>query len=544
MRTVFSALLALLLMPALHAETYYLDQKSAAANPDGSQSNPWTTLEQMQTALAAKPGGGGGDVVRIAPGEYGNYIEGAAPNDQTAAAFQREIPARAEWLKLEAADPNQPPVLDYLQIYGNKSAWLHFEGITVRSKPPHPRAAVFLSNAAKINFSKCKIFAEDDESSLPNGFGGNADDLTIENCEVFHVTAGLSLQGQNLTIRNCHVHNIASSALKIGESSNVLLEDNYIHHQVPRIVRLFLHGEVKGSFQKGDKVVQDETGAKGTVYTVSQDKIEVIPENTVKILFALGKTVRPAAGGDGVESLTKVIPSDLSHGSGLSLRSSDLTARNNVVHNFGSTGAIVLYPGKKGEVYRNILLENNLVFDPLTRHLVLGGLGENIVVRHNTLPHGDIQLFSAEGQDLSGVTVENNICTGITVMNGEDLPTLKASNNILSWVLSRKPRQSFTSYDSYPESLFVPSSGANQQDFRDLFVNFDEKDFRLKSGSQAVGRAKPNDSSTTDLTGFARDKQPDIGSFEEGAKAVPLIPPLGPTERRDPAEGNSDAEGS
>lgn len=519
-------------MPALQAEIFYLDQKSTAANPDGSQSKPWATLEQMQTALAAKPGGGGGNVVRIAPGEYGSYIEGAAPNDQTVAAFQRETPARTEWLKLEAADSTQPPVFDFLQIYGNKSAWLHFEGITIRSKPPHPRAAVFLDNSAKISFSKCKIFAEDDESGLPNGFGGNADDLTIEDCEVSQVSAGLSLQGQNLTIRNCHVHNIASSALKIGEGSNILLEGNYIHHQVPRIVRLFLHGEMKGTFKKGDEVVQDETGAKGTVYTVSDDKIEVSPENTVKILFALGKTVRPVDGGDGIESLTKVIPSDLTHGSGLSLRSSDLTARNNVIHNFGSTASIFLYPGKNGEVYRNILLENNLAFDSLTRHLVLSALGENIVVRHNTLPHGDIQLFSGEGQDLSGVTIENNICTGITVMDGEDLPTLKASNNILSWVLSRKPRQNFTSYDSYPDSLFLPSSEA----FTDLFVNFAEKDFRLKSGSQAVGRAKPNASSATDLTGFARDKQPDIGCFEEGAKAIPLTPPLGPTERRDRVE--------
>ena len=536
MRTVFLVILALLLTPALQAETFYLDQKSTAPNPNGSESRPWATLEQMQTALAAKSGGGSGDVVRIAPGEYGSYIEGAAPNDQTVAAFQRETPARTEWLKLEAADPTQPPVFDFLQIYGNRNAWLHFEGIEVRSKPPHRAWAVFLRNAANIRFSGCKILAEDDGSQWPDGVGGGADDLTIENCEVSHVNAALSVAGQNLTIRGCHIHNIASSALKIGQSSNVLLEGNYIHHQVPRIVRLFLHGEVKGSFKKGDQVVQDETGAKGEVYTVSEDKIEVTPESTVKILFALGKTVRPVDGGEGVESLTKVIPSDLSHGSGLSLRSSDLTARNNVIHNFGSTAAIFLYPGKKGEVYRNILLENNLVFDPLTRHLVLNALGENIIVRHNTLPHGDIQFFSDEGQDLSGVTVENNIFTGITVMKGEDLPTLKASNNILSWVLSRAPRQSFTSYDSYPDSLFLPSAETDPQPFTDLFVNFAEKDFRLKAGSQAVDRAKPDTSPVTDLTGFARDKNPDIGCFEEGAKAILLTPPLGPTERLDWAD--------
>jgi|GEM_PF-6231320 len=538
MRTTLPLILFLLLTQALRAETYYLDLKSTATDPDGSQSHPWTTLEQMQTTLAGKPGGGSGDVVRIAPGEYGNYIEGVAPNDTAAAPFQRALPLRTEWLKLEAADPSQPPVFDFIQLYGNKNAWLRFEGITVRSKPPHRPWAVYLRSVAKVHFSKCKIFAEDDGTEWPDGVGGGAEDLTFENCEVSHVTAALSVGGKNLTIRNCHIHDIASSALKIGEgSSQVLLEGNYIHHQSPRIVRLFLYGEVKGSLKKGSKVVQDETGAKGEVYTVSKDKIEVTPESTIKILFALGKPVRLADGGDGVDSLTKVIPSDLSHGSGLSIRSSDLIARNNVIHNFGSTAAVTLYPDKKkGLSYHDIVLENNLIFDPLTRHMVLDGLGDNIVIRHNTLPHGDIQLYAAEGKDLSGVTVENNIFTGITVMKAGDIPTLKASNNILFWVLSREPRKSFTSYEGYPGSLFLHSAETGQQAFTDLFVNFAEKDFRLKPGSRAVDRAKPDASPSTDLTGFARDSHADIGCFEEGAKAVPLTPPLGPTEKVDRAE--------
>lgn len=527
MKTALPALLILLLSHALQAGIYYLDQKSTAPDPDGSRSRPWATVEQMQTALAEKSGGGSGDVVRIAPGEYGNYVEGVAPNDETAATFQRQVPPRTEWLRLEALDPSQPPVFDHIQVYGNKNAWLHFEGITVHSRPPHRRCAVHLREAANIRFSKCRILAEDDGSQPPEGVGGEVDDFTFEKCEVSHVSNALSVRGQNLTIRNCHIHHIAASALKIGEgSSRVLLEGNYIHHQIPRIVRLYLYGEVKAPFKKGDKVVQDETGARGQVYSVSKDKIEVTPENTLRIRFAPGKTVRMSGGSEGVASPTKIIPSDLSHGSGLSLRCSDLTGRNNVIHNFGSTAGIFLYPAKKGTVHRNILLENNLVFDPLTRHLVLTDLGENILVRHNTLPHGDIQLYAAGGHDLSGVTVENNICTGITVMKDADLPTLKASNNILSWVLSRNPRKSFSSYERHAGSIFIGSDS-----IADLFVNFDEKDFRLKKGSRAIGRAKPDSSPSTDLTDFARDNQPDIGCFEEGANATVLIPPLGSAEQ-------------
>lgn len=302
-------------------------------------------------------------------------------------------------------------------------------------------------------------------------------------------------------------------------------------------MRLFLYGEVKGPLKKGDKVVQDETGAEGQVYTVSQDKIEVTPVKTTEIQFASGKPVRLSDGAEALGSLTKIIPSDLSHGSGLSLRCSNLVARNNVIHNFGSIAGVTLYPDKrKGSTYHDITLENNLIFDPLTRHMVLDGLGENIVIRHNTLPHGDIQLYASEGKDLSGVRVENNICTGITTMKAGDIPTLKASNNIHYWVLSREPRKSFTSYDDYRGSLFLPAGEAGNQSLKELFVNFEEKDFRLKAGSRAVGQTRPAGSPSTDLTGFARDNPPDIGCFEKGAKAIPLNPPLGPTERMERSE--------
>lgn len=63
---------------------------NSTPNPDGSALKPWKTLGQMQEALAGKPGAGGGDVVRIAPGEYGAFIEGVGPKDESLRVVQRQ----------------------------------------------------------------------------------------------------------------------------------------------------------------------------------------------------------------------------------------------------------------------------------------------------------------------------------------------------------------------------------------------------------------------------------------------------------------------
>lgn len=530
-------ILLLVLLCGLDAATYHLDQASTAEQPDGSQAMPWKTLAQMQATLAASPGAGGGAVVRIAPGDYGDYIEGVAPNDESALAFQRLTPRREDWLRLEAADPARPPMFRYLQIYGNRSAKLHLHGIVFLSKPPHLHpAVVVLRHCAGVRFTACRISAEDDGTGLPEGVSGvqQVEDLAFENCEIHHVEAGLSIGAKKLLVRNCEFHDLSSSALKIGnEASQTILEGNYIHHQIPRIIRLFLYGAIVGQFKKGDVVVQEGTGAKGSVYTVLKDRIEVTPTNKLRILFALGKPVRLQAGGEGMGPLTKVEPSDLTHGSGLSLRCSDLIARGNVIHNFGSTAAIFLYPDKADatHVYHDILIENNLVFDALTRHIALGDLGRNIVIRNNTVPTGDIQLYTQKGQDLSGVQVINNICTGIVSMSASDLPTLKAANNLAHTVISRTPRQIHNAFAGYPDSIFLPDDDAGHQAFAGLFLDFAKRDFRLREGSRAIGGARKEAVPATDLTGGSRDAQPDIGCFELNAKGIRLVPPLGPTAK-------------
>jgi hypothetical protein len=52
-------------------------------------------------------------------------------------------------------------------------------------------------------------------------------------------------------------------------------------------------------------------------------------------------------------------------------------------------------------------------------------------------------------------------------------------------------------------------------------------DFRLKAGSPAIGAARAADAPTKDLLGRKRDKKPDIGAYEFGAKEEPAVSEIG-----------------
>jgi hypothetical protein len=433
----------------------------------------------------------------------------------------------------------RPPVFRFVQVYNNRDARVHLHGLAFHSRPPHRNSAlVHLRMAAHLRFTDCSFSADDDESDLPAAVYAATEvtDLTFERCRIRGTGIGIAAGAERFVVRDCELSDLAGSALMIGHNGrDVLLEGNYIHHQRPRIVRLFLVGPRTVPVQRGDRLVQEETGAEGVVYSVREDRIEVTPPNKVRILFAPSRAVRQANGAEALGPLTDVLPSDLSHGSGLSIRCSDLTARNNVIHNYGSTAAIFVYPNSAvpRHAYRNITIENNLIFDPLTRHVVVNQPGENIVVRNNTVPHGDIQFYPAEGRDLSGVTVVNNICTGLLSMTAESLPTLRASYNIVHWVMSRQPRQTHRSFDAFPGMWFVPEDDAGRRAFAELFVDFEARDFRLREGGRAVGFGMAGSAPATDLRGQARRDPPDAGALAIGGDPVRLTPPLGPMPRTD-----------
>jgi parallel beta helix pectate lyase-like protein len=518
MRSLVAVLAVILCALSARADTYYLDAHAKGPGFEGSQDKPWQTVEQMQTFLAAKEGHGSGDTVLIAPGEYGDFIDGAHANHKVTADIQRKVLSRTDWLVLKAQDAKPPPRFSYIQVYGRRDAYLEFNGLHAHSKPPHDRRSIVsIRIAGKVRIINCEVSATVDETRLPSGIqcGQGAKDIHIEGSRVHHTSVGMSIGAEKLIVRNNEVHHCASSGIQTHGGTGTLLESNYVHHQFPRIVRIRVYGEISGNFKKGDAIIQEDTGAKATVYIVRKDYLEVTPRNKIKYEFVEGKPARAVKGESRVGPLTQVRSADLSHGSGLSIRSLDLTARGNIIHNYGSSAGIFVYPIRKP--YKNLLFENNLVFDSITRSVVLNDIAENVVFRNNTFS-GAVHAYVHKEFDGSGFHFYNNISGGIVVWKSDELGRFNEGKNILQVVNTRKPYKRLTSIGPGSSSVVLGQDAAGKKRFEELFVDFAGKDFRLKEGCPAIDSADPKKTPATDLSGHERGEKPDAGCFELGTK--------------------------
>jgi hypothetical protein len=141
------------------------------------------------------------------------------------------------------------------------------------------------------------------------------------------------------------------------------------------------------------------------------------------------------------------------HSSAISVRSGDLVIRQNILHDIGSSSGIMFYERDAAggeDVYENILLENNVMYDIENRNVLrLDYLGDNIVVRNNTIigRYRDINTGTyrlctalatnlANGYDGTGLSVYNNIFAGAVWLPG---PANTANNIYWSLALLDDP---------------------------------------------------------------------------------------------------------
>ena len=143
------------------------------------------------------------------------------------------------------------------------------------------------------------------------------------------------------------------------------------------------------------------------------------------------------------------------HASIISIRSSELTIRGNILHGMGTSSGMMMYsPDAAGgeDVYRDIIIENNAMYDIENPYgLRIFNLGENIVLRNNLfyshIRGGDcsgttndaryryqtaLNIESlAVGYDGSGLALYNNIFIGIS-----NLPSTVVERNNIYWALN------------------------------------------------------------------------------------------------------------
>lgn len=288
------------------------------------------------------------------------------------------------------AAPGAAPIIDGMNI--SNSAYIEFNGFSIYSTSK--KDLITISNTNNLKLANCKISSD--------RWSRNSSNL---------VTAMLISGSTNVEISNSKFFEIGRG-VQIASSSNVTLNNNFITVKGGSGIQ-YLPGNTN--------VVIDSNHIRGEAYTP-------YPEDPLAF--------------------------NSPHQSAISLRTGNITIKNNIIHGLGTSSGIMTYePDAAGNTlsYDNILIENNSIYDISNIVLRFYNAGENISIRNNLLysriRQGECNgrtndaryMYEtalavhnlAETSDGSGISLFNNIFIGAVFVP----TTIREGNNIF-WSLS------------------------------------------------------------------------------------------------------------
>ena len=493
------------------AADYYIDPVDGNDVNVGSSALPWKTIDYGQSddsGIAA------GDTVYLKEGNYGDveFRNGVTHFGDVIYGTSWDSPITY----IAVTDANV--VFDSLLLYahGDESTtarYLIIEDVEINSSSSGDSAVIFTSASSVklINLtiigkwgtyadttSEYGIQIREAHNSLP------LSDVFVEDCNVTHVKNAVDISGDcnEIIIRDNIFHDMTSSALKVSEtgittSGNILIEGNHIYNQYPK----------------------------------------------------------EESSGNSAET----------HGSGISIRSSGITVRRNVIHSYGNTRAIRFYQEIYPTVgYSNMLIENNLVYDTINFTCVeLLDIGTNCKFNNNTLIGSYVPTrLSGTGRYDAGLDIDssgnyttgsgfefkNNVIVGRVDVNMAEPYAFDEDNNII-WghaesiiVGSNTVILTYgadtdvleindVNYFEGSGNFFIGGAAFDTYAFHEVnygsgaqHINLTDE-YKLASGSTAIGFADPCYAPSTDLAGVTRDTStPDAGCYEYVAGDTPSIP--------------------
>lgn len=435
------------ILAMITGQAYYLDaQNGDDLSGDGSADLPWQTLAKVQSVAIS------GDGVFLRDGSYGAYVENSS--------------GRSGYIIYINEEGHQPVISHirsrfttardvYLLFYGIKIApdWVDPAGDSAW-QDSHPGSTdPHYADSQSGTYVKTANAVDTQYSNH----------LRFINCEVRGTNRHLTIYGfyvwycQELVIKNCHLHTLSRGI-------------NYQHSSDVKILYNHIHGINSTFIQSG--------------FDCSWVRIE--GNHCYDSNWSPTEDWCPRA------------PGHTYHASYISIRSGGLKIRNNIFHDGGTSATFMLYAQQTDcpDVYNDILIENNLIYDPQTRNgLRLFRIGRNIVVCNNILvgrlrydaPDGPQQygtVFNlesvADGYDASGLSVYNNIFVGMAGF-GRWFDNINEGGNIY-WSALTTPAPNynwvFLNQDNLPNASKVLSwqNGMTPDYFNDRFFR-DQPDF-------------------------------------------------------------------
>ena len=294
-------------------------------------------------------------------------------------------------------DDGHEPVLDKLEFNYFQDRYLTFNNITVIA-PDHSDYSNAYDGVVRILISSCIRIVNCTVRGrfVRDGSGGLTENgLIIRNNDR---TTGQS----DILIEGCDISGSYAGLRAMGEiRDNIIIRNNNIH----RVASTFL-----------------------SVATYADRNSEILVEGNH--LHDRRKSINA---GDG------------SHGAGMYFGGHHITIRGNVLHDFGGSGSISAYGTYvPDDGYKDILIENNLIYDPQgTMQLTFYGITADVIVRNNTFIGWDKGIYSDHNKygtvakfipfDLingaTNVQIYNNIFAGLALYD-ENLGDFTEDNNI------------------------------------------------------------------------------------------------------------------
>ncbi len=430
----------------------------------GSDENPGTAAQPLQSIEAAVARATGGDTILLQPGEYGPIERRGGPGQHL--FTERYVTIRP--------GPNVTDSRKHISIervrFGVRSGtltgegrkgvfdlWLRVEGIRIVD-------GVYVYGGRHLEVSNCRIERVGPHVGSPENIEkfavnfGAGDDLTVRDSQITHTAGGVILSGSRNRAVGCDIHDVTHDGVRCVSSKDSLVENCRIYNLDDGV---------------------DDGDPRGEGWNRHCDAVHIFI---------------PGPGVDGAQN-------------------SRLTIRGNAMYNCESQ-AIQFnnYFRHKDLWNEDVVIENN-VFGPTRANVVnLADPVDGIVFRNNTFVH------FPEGRSFPGLgrTIH---CENHTFRITPECKRAEVYNNILVRGTAGPQPGWFVGYNLLIEPR--PTQPIGRFDLADLdpqFVDAAAMDGRLRPTSPAIDagtrRYAPTPVHPTGIYGTERDARPDLGAVE------------------------------
>ena len=486
------------------AATYYLD----AVN--GDDNNPGTSEQQWQTIIKAQSSVTDGDIVIIATGNYGDFVEIDIPH--------------TDWITYQAADGATVTfnkiTIRKISYSGDLNSYLTFRGIRIYHGGAYIRAvfhvrlydctfigsgctetrtnttsrAILLHTAEDVTIDGCTITGDGygdvgytSVSGIPNDgfsiaynfgilFESSCIDVTINDCDIGGCNTAISgISQSGITVSNCYIHHASGDFITVsacntdasGLTDSIVIEYNHLYA--------------------------------GYEYPATAEEPDIGWHN------------------DGVQFNAV----EINH----------VIIRGNKIH-YTDGDAMFLRGDRWATGNSDWLVENNLIYDTVraptlavSQYTVELFNCDSCVFRNNTIVgKGSVQAAWDGTYPMTFSVFTNNIINRITLNTIAPWNTIitHENNNILNTVI-----YGMAGYKWEEDTEILNSDVAMHA----LFNNYGSNDFTLASNSMAMDYGDSGHAPTIDILGVSRDSSPDAGCYEyilsDSNNSTPVLGTIG-----------------